>query len=149
MAPQLERDALAGFAPHHRSSPFLDLIGPLLSRRAESGVEFALRIDDRHVNARGFAHGAILAGLADVALGYSAATTKSPPVTLVTASLTIDFAGAVQQGEAVIATVDVQRVGARLAFANCYLRCGDRRVARASAVFANTGTLANDAVAES
>jgi hypothetical protein len=39
----------------------------------------------------------------------------------------------------VVSTVDVQRVGARLAFANCYLHCGDQRLARASAVFANTG----------
>lgn len=96
-------------------------------------------MDDHHDNARGFAHGAVLTALADVALGYAAATRRNPPAKLVTASLTIDFAQAVQPGEAVVAAVDVQRVGARLAFANCYLRCGDRRVARASAVFANTG----------
>lgn len=54
-----------------------------------------------------------------------------------TASLTIDFAGVVKQGETVIATVDIQQVGGRLAFANCYLQCHDRRVVRASAVFAN------------
>jgi acyl-coenzyme A thioesterase 13 len=135
-----DADPLAEFKPYDRSSPFFDLIGPLLSRRSESGVEFALRIDERHLNARGFCHAAVLAGLADVALGYAAATSKNPPVKLVTASLTIDFAGTVQDGEAVLASVDVQRVGSRLAFANCYLRCGDRRVARASGVFANTGT---------
>jgi acyl-coenzyme A thioesterase 13 len=135
-----EPDPLAGFAPHDRSSPFLDLIGPLLSRRSQTGIEFALRIDDRHVNARGFAHGAVLAGLADVALGYAAARSQDPPAKLVTASLTIDFVAPVERQEAVVASVDVQRVGRRLAFANCYLHCGDRRVARASAVFANTGS---------
>jgi hypothetical protein len=41
-------------------------------------------------------------------------------------------------GDAVVPEVDVQRDGARLAFANCYLCCGERRVAHASAVFANT-----------
>jgi len=32
----------------------------------------------------------------------------------------------------------VQRVGRRLAFANCYLHCGEQRVVRASAVFSVT-----------
>jgi acyl-coenzyme A thioesterase 13 len=126
-----------GFAEHGRSSPFFDLIGPLWSRQTDAGLELALAIDDRHVNARGFAHGGVLAALADVALGYAAATSQDPPVRLVTASLVIDFAGAVQAGETVIATVDVQHVGGRLAFANCYLHCGERRVVRASAVFLN------------
>lgn len=134
-------DPLAGFAPHERSSPYVDLIGPLLSRSSKEGTEFALRIDHRHVNTRGFAHGGVLSTLADVALGYASATNQDPPARLVTASLTIDFAGAVQRGETVIASVDVQRVGRRLGFANCYLRSAERRIARASAVFANVSTL--------
>jgi acyl-coenzyme A thioesterase 13 len=125
------------FIAHERSSPFFDLIGPWLSRRAEDGLEFALQIDERHINARGFAHGGVLAALADVALGYTAAMEQDPPARLITASLTIDFAGAVRDGDLLIATVDVQRVGKRMAFANCYLACDRGRVARASAVFAN------------
>lgn len=130
-------DPLAGFTPHERTSPYLDLIGPVLSRASDSGIEFALAIDDRHVNARGFAHGGVLAALADVALGYAASSSQDPPAHLITTSLTLDFAGAVQRGEAVIASVDVQRVGRRMAFANCYLIAGERRVVHASAVFAN------------
>ena len=127
----------AGFVPFERASPFLDLIGPLLFRRDEDGIQFALRIDERHLNARGFVHGGVLAALADVALGYTASLEKEPPARLITASLTIDFVRAVSAGELVVATVDVQRVGSRIAFANCYLACEERRVARASAVFAN------------
>lgn len=129
----------AGFEPHDRTSPFLDLIGPLYSRRTDTSLAFALIIDDRHVNARGSAHGGVLAGLADVALGYATSGSQDPPARLTTASLTIDFAGAISAGETVIATVDVQRVGRRLAFANCYLHTNGRRVVRASAVFANAG----------
>jgi acyl-coenzyme A thioesterase 13 len=132
-------DPLAGFSPHERTSPFLDLIGPVLSRSTDDGTEFALAIDERHVNARGFAHGGVLAALADVALGYASSSSQDPPVRLITASLTIDFAGAVQSGETVVARVDIQRVGRRMAFANCYLTSGDRRVVHASAVFANAG----------
>lgn len=126
----------AGFAPHDRSSPFFDLIGPLWSRQTHAGLELALAIDERHVNARGLAHGGVLAALADVALGYATSGSQDPPTRLTTASLTIDFAGAVKSGETVVATVDIQRVGRRLAFANCYLHCAERRVVRASAVFA-------------
>jgi acyl-coenzyme A thioesterase 13 len=129
----------SGFEPHARPSPFLDLIGPLWSRRTDAGLEFALVIDERHVNARGSAHGGVLAALADVSLGYATAVSQDPPVRLTTAALTIDFAGAVETGQTVIATVDVQRVGRRLAFANCYLHTNGRRVVRASAVFANAG----------
>jgi acyl-coenzyme A thioesterase 13 len=129
-----------GFATHERSSPFLDLIGPLWSRRTDAGLEFALAIDERHVNTRGRAHAGVLAALADVALGYATSDSQDPPVALITASLCIDFAGPVERGETVIATVDIQRVGRRAAFANCYLHCGERRVVRASAVFANAGS---------
>ena len=127
------------FAPFARTSPFLDLIGPVLSRRVDSDTEFALAIDDRHVNARGLAHGGVLASLADVALGYATALQEDPPVRLITASMSIDFAGPVEKGELVVARVDVQRIGRRMAFANCYLSCDERRIARASAVFLNAG----------
>ena len=39
--------------------------------------------------------------------------------------------GGVDEGETVIATTDVQRVGRRVSFANCYLHVGDRRVVHA------------------
>lgn len=129
----------AGFAAHERTSPYLDLVGPLLSRRSTGGLEFALIIDERHVNARGFAHGGVLAGLADVALGYAASNSQDPPAHLITVHLSVDFAGSARIGDAVVARVDVQRVGGRVAFANCYLTCDEKRIVRASAVFANVG----------
>ncbi len=126
-----------GFTPYERSSPFFDLIGPLLSRRGPESLEFALEIDERHLNDRGFAHAGVLSAVADVALGYATAFSQEPPVPVVTTSLTIDFAGRVDLGAMLLATIDVQKVGRRMAFANCYLSVADRRIARASAVFAN------------
>ena len=125
------------FTPYERSSPFFDLIGPLLSRRGREYLEFALQIDERHLNDRGFAHAGILSAVADVALGYATAFSQDPPVPVVTTSLTIDFAGRVDPGATLLATTDVQKVGRRMAFANCYLSVEERRIARASAVFAN------------
>ena len=130
-------DPLVGFSPHDRTSPYLDLIGPLLSRRTDGGMEFALAVDERHVNARGFVHGGVLATLADVALGYATSGSQEPPAHLITVSLTINYSGTVREGETVVARVDVQRVGRRMAFSNCYLSAADRQVVSASAVFAN------------
>jgi uncharacterized protein (TIGR00369 family) len=93
----------------------------------------------KHTNARGFAHGGVLLTLADVALGYAAEDSVDPAARLITASISADFAGSAKLGDWVEARVDVQRVGGRMAFANTYLYIGERRVVRASAVFARTG----------
>ena len=54
---------------------------------------------------------------------------------LATVSITIDFASTAALGDWLEAHTDVQQTGRRLAFANCYLKVGDRRIARASGIF--------------
>lgn len=127
-----------GFAPLFRSSNFLDLIGPFYQRGMGRELVVGVRIAEKHVNARGFAHGGLLMTLCDIALGYAAATTHDPPLRAVTASLTTDFAGSAQRGDWVEAHVDVHKIGSRLVFANAYLTVGAERIVRASAVFART-----------
>jgi acyl-coenzyme A thioesterase PaaI-like protein len=78
----------------------------------------------------------VLLTLADVALGYAAEGSVDPPARLITASISADFAGSARPGDWVETRVDVQRVGVRMAFANAYLHVRERRVVRASAVFA-------------
>ena len=79
-----------GFEPLFRTSPFTDLIGPLLGRGKGAALEIGLRINQKHCNARGSVHGGILATLAAVALGYTMAFSTDPPGNLVTSNLTID-----------------------------------------------------------
>ncbi len=131
-------DPPGGFAPLFRTSPFLDAVGPFYYRRDGERLVIALRIVEKHANARGVAHGGLLMTLADIALGYNTAYREDPPATLVTASLTADFAGTAKLGDWVEAHVDVQKSGRRLAFANAYLAVGDERILRASAVFARS-----------
>jgi uncharacterized protein (TIGR00369 family) len=132
-----------GFEPLFRTSPFLETVGPLFYRRTETGFVIGLRINEKHANARGTAHGGLLLTLADVALGYTAAFSEEPPLSLTTANLSVDFAGHARIGDWVEAHVDIQKIGHRLVFANAYLVVGDERIARASAVFArNAGPLA-------
>jgi acyl-coenzyme A thioesterase 13 len=129
-----------GFAPLFRTSPFLDAVGPFYFRRDGERLIIGLRILDKHANARGVAHGGLLMTLADIALGYNTAYREDPPASLVTASLTADFAGSAKLGDWVEAQVDVQKSGRRLAFANAYLTVDGERILRASAVFARSGT---------
>ena len=128
-----------GFAPLFRSSPFLDAIGPIYGKGEGPNLTVGLRIVEKHTNARGLAHGGIFATLADIALGYCLAFYTDPPQSLVTTNLTLDFAGSAKVGDWVEVTVDIQKSGSRLAFANAYISVGDQRIVRASAVFLVAG----------
>ena len=98
-----------------------------------------LRIEPKHANGRGGAHGGLLMTMCDIALGYRTTRSQTPSPTLTTASVTTDFAGGAKVGDWVEAHVDVHKVGGRLAFANCYLVCSGERIVHASAVFARSG----------
>jgi uncharacterized protein (TIGR00369 family) len=84
-------------------------------------------------------HGGVLAMLADLALGYAVLAKTGGKAELVTAQLSIDYAGAAKVGDWVESAVEIQRVGSRLAFANCYLLADGQRIVRASAIFARAG----------
>lgn len=125
----------SGFEPLIRSSPFLDLLGPLYNKREGGELIVGFCAAPKHCNARGLVHGGVLSSLADIALGYSAALSGEKPVPMVTASLTIDYAGAAREGEWIEIKSDVQKVGRSMAFANCYFVVEGKRIARASGVF--------------
>lgn len=124
-----------GFQPLFRTSPALELVGPVYSRGRAPGLVLGLRVQEKHCNARKAMHGGILATLADVALGYNVAFASDPPLLAATISMSIDYAGQAKIDDWLEAVVEVVKRGSRLAFANCYVACESRPVARASAVF--------------
>ena len=134
-------DVPAGFKPLFRTSPVAELIGPLYCRGEGAALVLGLRVQSKHCNARGLVHGGILATLADTSLGYAMAFSTDPPTSLVTANLTLDFAGTAKIGDWLQTQVDIQKQGRRLSFANCYIAAGELRIVRASAVFLATGDL--------
>jgi acyl-coenzyme A thioesterase PaaI-like protein len=77
-----------------------------------------------------------LATLADVGMGYAMAFSSDPPQPLITASMTLDYLGAVQINEWLEVRLEYSKKGRQLAFAAVSLHVGERTVARASAVFA-------------
>lgn len=124
-----------GFEPIFRSSPYLDLLGPIYNKRTDGGLIIGLKAEEKHCNARGLVHGGVFSSLADIALGYNAAFQNKEPTPIVTASLTIDYAGSARLGDWIEVKTDIQKVGRSMAFANCYFTVDSKRIVRASGVF--------------
>ncbi|WP_162962235.1 PaaI family thioesterase, partial [Pseudomonas aeruginosa] len=118
------------------SSPLLDLLGPFFCRQdAQRQLVVALRIDEKHCNHGGTAHGGLLSTLADVGLGYAMAFSREPPQPMVTVGLRLDFCGVARVGDWLEVHTRVDKLGQRMAFASARLHSGERLVASASGVF--------------
>lgn len=129
-----------GFTALQRRSPFTDLLAPVFAHQTSAGLTLGIRAEEKHCNARGFVHGGVLCTLADIAMGYNAVIAAGKAGGMVTANLSIDYAGSAKVGDWISVDVDVQKVGNTLAFTNCYFWVGDIRIARASAVFCRPRT---------
>jgi uncharacterized protein (TIGR00369 family) len=125
-----------GWTPLGQSSAFVRLLGPLHVKEAGGHRFIGMRVEEKHLNTRGIAHGGMLVSLADTALGVVLSLSEQPPRPMVTVSLSVDFASAARLGDWVEAHVEIQRSGRQLAFASCNLVVGTRHVLRASGVFA-------------
>jgi uncharacterized protein (TIGR00369 family) len=126
-----------GFAPLDFGGAYFRALGPLHSRRLDDGgLLVALRIDERHLNIQGFAHGGMLATLADGVLGLNIAIARRQRGAHVTVSMTADYLSSARLGDWLEARVTITRLGRRMAYANCDLHVGSRHVLRSSAVFA-------------
>ena len=129
-----------GYTPLERGGPYFRQLGAVYKRVAEGGgIVIGLRIDTPHTNIRGITHGGMLATLADAALGINLALARTPPQPMVTVNLSIDYLDAARPGDWLEAHVAVRKLGRRLAFAECTLQVGERRVLRASGVFTVVG----------
>ncbi len=128
-----------GFERLNRGSPFVELVGPLYGKTIDGQhIVIGMRAGPQHANVKGLVHGGLMLTLADTALGI-VITIANDERPMVTVNLSTDFVESAHPGDWIEAHVDIQRVGARLAFANCYLMVGERRILRASGVFAAKG----------
>lgn len=130
-----------GFKPLKRGGGFLSSLGPWYYRidetKGEKGqIVLAIRIEDRHTNIRHIAHGGFLVTMVDTALGIVVSSSREPPQPIVTVSLTTNFITSAEPGDWVEAHVDIDRMGGRLAYASCTLRCGARTIMTGTGVFA-------------
>ena len=110
---------------------FIELIGPLES---EGGVT-RLPTDERHANRSGAVHGGLIATLADTAVGHAVREEADEISGAVTVSLTVDYLAPAEPGKTLEARTEIEKLGGRLAFADCSVTSDGREVARARAVF--------------
>lgn len=126
-----------GYTPLIPGGQWLMHAGAIYQRPGPGGtVVIALRVGPQHTNMRGIAHGGMLVTLADSALGRNMNLTRKTHAAMVSVNLSTDFIGAAKVGDWLEAHVEIRKHGARLSFAECQLRVGDKVVVRCSGVFA-------------
>lgn len=124
-----------GFEQLGITSPFHALVGPLYEKRDDASHAIGFVVAEKHRNRRGIVHGGMICTLADFAMGHAASLATGVPRKVVTVNLSIDFAGNGGVGDWIEAHVDVMQPGKRVAFVNCFVWRGSRRIARASGTF--------------
>lgn len=110
---------------------FTELIGPV----ERDGAVTRIKTSEKHANASGAVHGGLLATLCDTALGHAIRDEAEEIAGAVTVSLTVDYLAPAKPGSALEARTEVDKVGGRLAFADCSVTSDGAEVVRARAVF--------------
>jgi len=121
-----------GFEPM-QGSGFIPSIGGIYINRARRAM--GVRIQSQHLNPLGSAHGGLLATLIDTAFGMAirlAVQSELPPLTV---SLNIEYLSPAPPGAWLEATVEVQKIGARIVNASCLLKHDDHLIAKGNAIF--------------
>jgi len=118
------------------SSPFSDLAGPFYLCHEDVLPVVGLFIEPAHANTMGFAHGGLLAALADIALGQTLKAALPEGTRAVTANLNITYLGTAALGDWIEARTTLDRQGKRLVFAACELTSPSGVIAKVAATFA-------------
>lgn len=126
---------LPGYELADIDDPFEMRAGPFFRDSDRSGgTRLALRLEERHCNGGGVAHGGLLMTMMDLCLALTAR--NDPGIGQVfTVSMTSDFAEAGRCGDLAVARGEVVRHARSLAFVRGQIHVGDRILLNASAVF--------------
>ncbi len=128
-------DIPEGFEQQTRPSPLTDPWEPIYSRQTPDAIILGLRLARPHTNARGFAHGGLIAALTDKAMGHSCGRKMPGASSLVTVSMSIDFISSAQIGQWLTVETDVIKTGSTLCFAQCLVTADGIPIARANGTF--------------
>ena len=125
-----------GFERQSRRSPLTDPWEPIYAKQTPDAIILGLRLAKPHTNGRGFAHGGLMAALADKAMGHSCGhKMRGGAYSLVTVSMAIDFISSGQIGQWLAVETDVIKTGSTLCFAQSLIKADDAVIARANATF--------------
>ena len=114
---------------------FMHLIGADLTTIEPGRVEAELALEQQHQQHRGFAHGGLVATMADLVAGFAAVTLVPENYGVVTADLRVSYLHP-GVGEKLRAVGWVLKAGRRLHFCEAEVWCDDKMIAKASATMA-------------
>lgn len=134
LKPARSVEAPAGWSHAAQFDPFEAYLGPFFERWVGEAHEFALLIDDRHLNAKDVAHGGALMTFADAVAGYCVwdATERSPCVTV---SQQTNFLSAAVAGEFVTCRPIVIRKTREIIFVRCDFQVAERAIFTATSIW--------------
>lgn len=134
----MTHDVPEGFQPHTRYSPLTRPWEPIFARTTDAAVILAVRLAEPHSNSRGFAHGGLIAALADNAMGLSCGLHFPGPNALVTINLSVDYLGTARLGQWLAFETVFVKATASMAFASLIVTADGQPCAKASSTFRNT-----------
>ncbi|WP_375419239.1 PaaI family thioesterase [uncultured Hymenobacter sp.] len=111
---------------------FMHLIGADLTSIAPGRVEAELALAQQHQQQRGFAHGGLVATMADLVAGFAAVTLIPDTYGLVTSDLKVSYLNP-GVGNRIKAIGWVLKAGRRLHFCEAEVWCDDVLIAKATA----------------
>jgi len=114
---------------------FMHLIGADFTKIEEGRVEAELTLAQQHQQNLGFAHGGLVATMADLVAGFAAVTLVPEGTGVVTAELKTSYLHP-GVGEKLRAVGWVLKAGRRLFFCESEVWCDDKLIAKASATMA-------------
>lgn len=127
-------DAPEGYAPLDLRRGFAGCIGPLYRRQGANGaLSLGFRVEERHTNGMGNAHGGMLMSFADMAWGHVVSVEMSSY--WVTVRLACDFLSSARLGEWVEGAGETLSTANGLFVVRGRVWCGDRVLMTGSGVF--------------
>lgn len=130
-------DIPEGFVALPFRTGFVGVNGPLHVRRGADGrVHMGFRVEERHCNPMGTAHGGMLATFADMQLPFAIRFQSDlPNHFLPTINLTLDFLAPAKLGAWIEGETQVLRKTRKLVFAQCLVTADGEAALRASGIF--------------
>jgi uncharacterized protein (TIGR00369 family) len=137
--PEPDSDLVARVRRKLERQNFMHLIGADLTRIEPGRIEATLALGEQHQQQRGFAHGGLVATMADLAAGFAAITLVPDGVGVVTAELKVSYLNP-GVGTQLKAIGWVLKAGRRLHFCEAEVWCDDVLIAKATATMAVQST---------
>ncbi len=127
-------DIPAGYIPFTASTGFVDHVGPLYWIPDKERFRMAFRVEERHINPAGIAHGGMLLTVADMTLTLGTHIVAGVTAFLPTVHVDCEFLAPGRQGDWVEGRVHINRASRRMAFAACTLEADGKALLRASGI---------------